>query len=89
MQVLRTGNFLGAAANANTRTPAGHPEGYLEAFGNIYKNFAKTVQARIDGKTPDPMNLDFPTVEDGVRGMKFIDAVIESGEAGAKWVKLD
>lgn len=88
MQVLRTGNFLGAAANANTRTPAGHPEGYLEAFGNIYKNFAKVVQARIDGKTPDPMNLDFPTVEDGVRGMKFIDAVIESGDAGAKWVKL-
>jgi hypothetical protein len=46
------------------------------------------VQARIDGKKPDPINLDFPTVEDGVRGMKFIDAVIESGDAGAKWVKL-
>lgn len=88
MQIFRTGNFLGDVANANTRTPAGHPEGYLEAFGNIYRNFAKVVQARIDGKEPDPVHLDFPTVEDGVRGMKFIDAVIESGEAGAKWVKL-
>ncbi|WP_416864691.1 MAG: Gfo/Idh/MocA family protein [Imperialibacter sp.] len=91
-QVYRVGGdraYMGAVAQANTRTPAGHPEGYLEAFGNIYKNFAKTVQARIDGKKPDPVNLDFPTVEDGVRGMKFIDAVIESGDAGAKWVKLN
>ncbi|MEQ8688490.1 MAG: Gfo/Idh/MocA family oxidoreductase, partial [Imperialibacter sp.] len=90
-QVYRVGGdraYMGTVAQANTRTPAGHPEGYLEAFGNIYKNFAKTVQARIDGKKPDPINLDFPTVEDGVRGMKFIDAVIESGDAGAKWVKL-
>jgi predicted dehydrogenase len=90
MEVYRTGMpYLGDVAAAHTRTPAGHPEGYLEAFGNIYRNFAKVVQARIDGVEPDPTFLDFPTVEDGVRGMKFIDAVIESGKQNAAWTKID
>jgi len=90
MEVYRTGMpYLGDMAAAHTRTPAGHPEGYLEAFGNIYRNFAKVVQARIDGVEPDPTFLDFPTVEDGVRGMKFIDAVIESGKQNAAWTKID
>ena len=90
MEVYRTGSgYLGAAAAAHTRTPAGHPEGYLEAFGNIYRNFAKVVQARLDGKKADPVYNDFPTVEDGVRGMKFIDAVIASGEKNAAWTKID
>jgi predicted dehydrogenase len=89
MEVYRTGNgYMGKMAQAHTRTPAGHPEGYLEAFANIYRNFAKVVQARIDGKEPDPEFLDFPTVQDGVRGMQFIDAVIESGEKNAQWIKL-
>jgi predicted dehydrogenase len=89
MEVYRTGcGYMGKMAQAHTRTPSGHPEGYLEAFGNIYRNFAKVVQARINGKEPDPEFLDFPTVHDGVRGMKFIDAVIESGEKNAQWVKL-
>ena len=89
MEVYRTGNgYMGGMAQAHTRTPAGHPEGYLEAFANIYRNFAKVVQAKIDGKTPDPEFMDFPTVHDGVRGMQFIDAVIESGEKNAQWIKL-
>lgn len=89
MEVYRTGGgYMGEMAQAHTRTPSGHPEGYLEAFGNIYRNFAKVVQARIDGKEPDIEFLDFPTVHDGVRGMKFIDAVIESGVKNAQWIKL-
>jgi predicted dehydrogenase len=89
MEVYRTGNgYMGKMAMSNTRTPAGHPEGYLEAFANIYRNFAKVVQAKLDGKSPDPEHLDFPTVHDGVRGMQFIDAVIESGNKNAQWIKL-
>lgn len=89
-QIYRPGNpYLSEIASSNTRVPAGHPEGYLEAFANIYKNFAFTVAAKIDGKKPDPVNADFPTVSDGVRGMKFIDAIIESGNKNAAWTSLD
>lgn len=89
MEVYRTGTgYMGNMAQAHTRTPSGHPEGYLEAFGNIYRNFAKVVQAKLDGLEPAPEYLDFPTVHDGVRGMRFIDAVIESGEKNAEWIKL-
>jgi predicted dehydrogenase len=89
MEVYRTGTgYMGSMAQAHSRTPAGHPEGYLEAFGNIYRNFAKVVQAKLDGSEPSPEYLDFPTVHDGVRGMRFIDAVIESGEKNAEWIKL-
>lgn len=89
-EIYRTGlGYMGAAAAAHTRTPAGHPEGYLEAFANIYRDFAKVVQARIEGREVDPLHDDFPTVADGVRGMKFIDAVIASGQNNAAWTKLD
>jgi hypothetical protein len=90
MQVYRTGTgYMGDSAVAHTRTPAGHPEGYLEAFANIYQNFTKVVQAKMEGKEADKIYQDFPTVEDGVRGMKFIDAVIASGENNAAWTKID
>ena len=90
MEVYRTGQgYLGESATAHTRTPAGHPEGYLEAFANIYRNFAKVVQAKLDGTMADKVYQDFPTVEEGVRGMKFIDAVIASGENNAAWTKID
>ncbi len=89
-EVYRTGlGYMSDIAGANTRTPAGHPEGYLEAFANIYKNFAATILAKVEGKDPDPVQLDFPTVSDGVRGMKFIDAVISSGKNNAAWTKVD
>ncbi|MDR1172575.1 MAG: Gfo/Idh/MocA family oxidoreductase [Bacteroidales bacterium] len=72
----------------NTRTPAGHPEGYLEAFANIYRNFANTVQARIAGEQPDPKWADFPNVNDGVRGMQFIETMVAAGyDDSRKWVK--
>jgi predicted dehydrogenase len=89
MEVYRTGGgYMCNMAQAHTRTPSGHPEGYLEAFGNIYRNFAKVIQAKLDGLEPAPEYLDFPTVHDGVRGMRFIDVVIESGEKNAEWIKL-
>lgn len=85
----RTGvGQLSEAAQYATRIPAGHPEGYLEAFANIYKNFASCVQARLAGENPNPLALDFPTPEDGVRGMKFIAATVESSKAGAIWHQL-
>jgi hypothetical protein len=88
-KIFRTGvGDLCPAAQAHTRIPAGHPEGYLEAFANIYRNFAKCVQARLEGKDVDPVYNDFPTVEDGVRGMNFIYKVIESGNSDQKWIKV-
>lgn len=89
-ELRRTGvGPLYPESEAHTRIPAGHPEGYLEAFGNIYRNVAKCIQARIDGVEVDTIYNDFPTVEDGVRGMRFIDKVIESGNTeDVKWVSM-
>jgi predicted dehydrogenase len=85
-QVYRAGMpYLSDIAKHNTRTPGGHPEGYLEAFANLYRNFAITLMARIDGATPPKEALDFPSVEDGVRGMAFIDNLIRSNESTQKW----
>lgn len=87
VQVYRTGGgTLYPEAQAHTRIPAGHPEGYLEAFANIYRNFARCIRARKEGREPDPVYLDFPTVRDGVRGMRFIERVIYSGKSAKKWV---
>lgn len=80
--------YLSDLASFNTRVPAGHPEGYLEAFANLYRNFALTVGARIEGKEPKPEWLDFPGAYDGVRGMLFIEKVIESGKSDQKWIDL-
>lgn len=89
MQTLRAGTgYLGEAAKHNTRTPSGHPEGFIEAFANHYRNFALCVKASIEGKQPKQEWSDFPGVEDGVRGMAFIDAVIESGKSERKWTEL-
>jgi predicted dehydrogenase len=85
-QILRAGSaHLYKAASHNCRTPAGHPEGYLEAFANIYRNFALTLGCKIDGSTPTPEMLDFPGVEDGIRGMAFIDNVVASAHSDQKW----
>jgi predicted dehydrogenase len=86
-QIFRTGvGPLYPESLAHTRIPAGHPEGYLEAFANIYRNFAYCIRARIEGIKPDPVYMDFPTVQDGVRGMRFIEKVITSGKSKSKWV---
>ncbi len=79
------GHYLSPMATHNCRTPAGHPEGYLEAFANIYRNFALTLGCKIDGKTPTPEMLDFPGIEDGLRGMAFIDNVVASSQSDKKW----
>ncbi len=85
-QIYRAGQgYLSSFAKHNTRTPGGHPEGYLEAFGNLYRNFALTLSARLEGRQPSPEELDFPSIEEGVRGMAFIDNVIRSNESLEKW----
>ena len=85
-QILRAGSaHLSSIASHNCRTPAGHPEGYLEAFANIYRNFALTLGCKIDGTTPTEAMLDFPGVEDGLRGMGFIDNVVLSAQSDQKW----
>lgn len=82
MEVWRTGSgYCDDIANRNTRVPPGHPEGYLEAFANIYRSFFAAVR---DGAT-DPQNYDFPTVDDGLRGMAFVDTVVRSAKSDAKW----
>jgi predicted dehydrogenase len=76
---------LSAAAAAASRLPFGHPEAFYEAFANVYRGAADAIRARIDGSDPGELALDFPTAEDGVRGMAFVQAVVESG---GRWVKF-
>ncbi|WP_167268766.1 Gfo/Idh/MocA family protein [Dyadobacter arcticus] len=84
-RMIRTGvGNLSKAAQVHTRIPAGHPEGYFEAFANIYRNFAIHVRAYWEGRNADPV-YDFPGAEEGLRGMKFIDAVIASNATNTKW----
>lgn len=88
-EVIRTGNgYMGTLAKWNTRVPGGHPEGYIEAFANIYRNFSKTIRAKAAGETPSPECLDFPNVYDGVRGLQFIETMVASGyNREGKWIK--
>ncbi len=88
VEELYMGNneHLSQLAKWNTRTPAGHPEGFIEAFANIYRNFALTVMAKRAGEEPTGLMLDFPTVYDGVRGMEFVETMVKSGyDNDAKW----
>ncbi|KXK26301.1 MAG: oxidoreductase domain-containing protein [Bacteroidetes bacterium OLB12] len=89
-QIYRAGTngFLHPEALFNTRTPGGHPEGYLEAFANLYRNFAVALSAKIDG-TQVPAHIDFPSVDDGIRGMAFIDNVVKSGQSKEKWTPFE
>ncbi len=88
METYRTGTgFVGSASAANTRTPGGHPEGYLEAFANIYRNFSFHLRAKANGEQPKAEWLDYPGIEDGIRGMQFIDTVVKAGyNDDVKWV---
>ena len=79
------GGYLGDFAKHNTRTPGGHPEGLLEAFANIYRNFALTLAAKLNNEEPTPQMLDFPNVYDGVRGMALIENAVASNESDKKW----
>jgi predicted dehydrogenase len=89
-EIYRTGGgYNSSFAAHNTRVPAGHPEGYLEAFGNLYRNFILTVRAKMNGEQPKEEWLDFPSVKEGVRGMAFVNNVIESGESDVKWKEFN
>jgi predicted dehydrogenase len=88
-EILRAGwGYLSDAAKKNTRTPSGHPEGYLEAFANLYMAFARGVRDHKAGKKIDPAKYDFPDAEDGVRGMAFVETVIKSATSNKKWTPL-
>ncbi len=91
-QIWKRGNaYVGEkskAAARNSRLPFGHPEAFFEAFANNYSNFADVIIAKLEGAKVDPLALDFPGVEAGLRGMQFIEAVVKSAKLGAKWVKM-
>lgn len=89
-QIYRTGvdnSYLSEAALVHARVPSGHPEGYLEAFANIYRNFAMAVKAHANGHSHDK-RYDYPSIEDGVHGMALVDAMVASTESGNTWVRV-
>lgn len=89
-EIWRTGTgYVSSYALHNSRVPAGHPEGYLEAFANHYRNFALYTKARINGIESKQEWEDFPGIEEGIRGMLFIEKVIESGKSNIKWIELN
>jgi len=88
-EIWRTGgSYTSSFASHNTRTPAGHPEGYLEAFANLYRNFALTIKAGKENKQAEKEWLDYPGINEGVRGMAFIENVIASGKSKKKWTEF-
>lgn len=90
-QMIRTStpSVESPAAAHNSRVPGGHPEGYIEAFANLYRNFALTLSAESSGQEPEECCLDFPTVSDGVEGMLFVEKVVASSQQNAAWVKWE
>ena len=89
VQILRRGNgYICQAGQRATRIPTGHPEAFLEAFANIYMNAIDTMRARLVGKKPTELELDFPNVEDGLVGMQFIETVVASSKSDVKWEKF-
>ena len=89
MEVLRTGQpYLSDQAKAFTRTPAGHPEGYLEGFAQIYSDVAEQIAARIEERQPNPLALQAPGIEAGLRGVRFIEAAVSSSRRRAAWTPL-
>jgi len=91
-RVYRRGNPYVAkrssAAARATRLPSGHPEAFIEAFANLYRNFADSIRASLARKKPDPLAADFPGVDDGLRGMLFIDTVLASAKSTDKWTSM-
>lgn len=85
-QMLRTGyGYLGDMATANTRTPHGHPEGYLEAFANLYMAFAEQIRAREAGREPVESALELPGIDAAIRGMTFIELAVAASASDVKW----
>lgn len=91
-EVWRVGgdkNYLSAEAMKATRIPGGHPEGFIEAFANLYREMARAIRDRLENKPYEEDNYDFPTIEDGVRGMAFIENVIASNNSDKKWHQFE
>ena len=90
-EVIRTatGSIVSPAAQHNSRVPGGHPEGFIEAFANLYRNFALTLMADAGQCEPSELYLDYPSIEDGIAGMQFVDAVVCSSAQNAAWVKWE
>ncbi len=86
--IRRGGSGTTAVAGHATRIPSGHPEGYLEAFAQLYRDFAEQVTAVRNGRAGSPGSLVVPGIAEGMRGMRFIAAAASSSQAGAAWVKL-
>jgi predicted dehydrogenase len=88
-QIHRRGNsYLSAIAQENSRTPFGHQEAFIEAFANVYRAAASAIADQVAGRKAPKSGYDFPTIDDGVEGMAFIDAVVKSAKRGAAWVKF-
>ena len=85
--ITRGGAGAGDAAARVSRTPPGHPEGYLEGFANIYTEAARAIRATRTGETVDP-EVIYPTVQDGLKGVEFVDACVRSSKRNAAWIKL-
>jgi predicted dehydrogenase len=86
--LTRAGDGTGPAAAHATRIPAGHPEGYLEGFAQLYRDAAELIRASQEDRSPDPNTALLPGVDDGVRGMRFIAAAVASSRANSAWIKL-
>jgi predicted dehydrogenase len=85
-EIMRAGSgYLSPIAQRNCRTPGGHPEGYLEAFANIYRNFSSTLLARMNNEKVDSGTIEFPSINEGLRGMAFIESVVQNYESKEKW----
>jgi len=86
--IRRNGAGSNEISQAASRIPGGHPEGYLEGFAQLYADVAEQIAARLEGREPDRFSLEVPTVEHGVRGVRFIDAAVRSSQRKAAWVDL-
>ncbi|MGF1451492.1 MAG: Gfo/Idh/MocA family protein [Opitutales bacterium] len=88
-QILRPGNpYLDGHAGGFVRLPAGHPEGFIEAFANVYRCFGKALRAKLDGSFTKVADYDFPTIDDGVEGLAFIETAVASARTEQKWTPV-
>ena len=88
-QVYRRGNsYVSGDAALNTRIPFGHPEGFIEAFANVYNSASVAIRYEVNGKFPRKSGYDYPDIRDGIIGMAFIETVVKSSNSKQKWVKF-
>ncbi|MGJ8645275.1 MAG: Gfo/Idh/MocA family protein [Marinomonas colpomeniae] len=88
-KITRAGHGAGEEANRLSRVPAGHPEGYLEGFANLYLDIGIAIRAIEDGASVDSVQGLIPSIDDGIEGMKFITAVLESSAQNSVWCELN